>query len=162
MNSEQNENKSSKKSSFIAILVIIVLSGLFHFFYAFINMGGNQRDYKFRINHKTSNITEIYLVDAKSPNDYEILKEISLEEKEYLINEFDQFTYYTIEISTQPNTFGKAFLIKYDDGCYDLIARNYPCNCVIEDSKVVVYCYKCGLNKFEDSFDRLLVKYLTN
>ena len=158
---DRNKKNEKIKTFLIIIIVIVIFSGPYHIFSALVGRG-NPFDYSFKINHGLDQITGIYLVDAISSKDYEILCEIPLEEKENLINEFTEFIYYRINISTKPNTVGKAFLIKYNDGCYDLVSRNYPSNCVIENDDITVYCYKCGLSEFNDAFDQLLVKYLIN
>lgn len=165
MNEEQKlkEKKQIRDYIFFIILAIICVSGPLHVLAVIIDKNTSTTNGDYGLQQSQDQIVAMYIVDAVSASDYEVLKEIPLSKKETLIKSLNNLSYY--EESTfnkYPNTYGIGFLIQYSDGGYDIVSRIHPCNCVIESGEIARYSSKNVLNQYDYLFEQLIYEYSTN
>ena len=165
MNEEQklDERKQKRIYIFIIILAIVCVSGPLHLLAIILDIDNSIKHGDYGLQQSQDQIVAMYLVDAISPENYEILKEIPLSEKEKLIKNLNNLSFYEVStINKYPNTYGIGFLIQYSDGGYDIVSRVHPCNCVVEDGRISHYCSKNVLSQYDHLFEELIYEYSTN
>ena len=144
----------------ILIIVIVLFSGPLHILAVVIETNTKARWSDYGLQQSQDQIVAMYIVDATSARKYEVLKEIPLSEKESLIKNLNNLSFYETNTGTKyPNTSGIGFLIQYSDGGYDIVSSCHPCNCVIEDGELHCYGSLCYLNVYDHLFEQLIYEY---
>lgn len=145
--------KNNKSKDRLVMIIALVI--LFTIFFCIFIVTNNNRIENWHFQQELNQITNIYLVDVRSEEEYEIIKEISIEKKDNLIYDLSNVNYRTNAKKGTP--VGIGFLIKYYDESYEIITQKYPCFCKYENSMI-----KTNYSKYyslDDEFYRIIVNY---
>ena len=141
-----------KKTLCVICLICILLLG-----------GCDNQIYHWQFQQDRSEIDSLYVVKAENPYNYEVITEIPFEKRNELLDDIENLEYkrYGWNLHT---TCGMCFVVKYQNGEYDIISWWEPMNLIWEESRdassnknlvAVISWLKCD----EKQFNQLIEKY---
>ena len=115
--------------------------------------------YNWQLAQDKSQITHLYVVDAKFPSDYEIIKEISLDKKDEFVDDIISIEYK--KYGWNPHTTnGLCFVIKYQNQDYDIISSYEPERVYYNDDTKKFSSTFSWLECDDEVFQDLIAKYM--
>lgn len=114
---------------------------------------------EYALHQNAKEIKEIFIVDAESNVEYNIIKEISIDKKEELLSGLSKVRYEIRNNSIRFNTHGIGFLIVYNDNSYEIITNIRP-NYVEFDNNGYKDVSSTTSSMANSEFDRLVIEYL--
>ncbi len=126
-------------------------------------VGCDNQKYYWEFGQDRSEIVSLYVVEAEDPYNYEIITEIPLEKRDELLDDIEDLEYkkYGWNLHT---TWGMCFVVKYQNGEYDIISWWEPMNLIWEEPSnsssdknlvAIISWLKCD----EKQFNELIEKY---